>query len=745
MNLTLETARRLIRHGIKLLAIEKATKGDSNTGKKPLSRGLSDPITTSTEATAIWRGTAGVHANIAIVCSRVGGMICVDIDSYKHPEAENWRVRHHEMLIDAGFIAERTGGGGWHYWCLHPGPEETVASGDICKGVTIMADGGAQGLGHYAVISPSTHWSGNTYDWESISLPDALDAGIVAVWPATLPWLQIGAKSTIKTGIVLHSQRTATTDMVQALVTRLNRITKDTCSSRHHTMLAWVLEAVALGVDDDTVFETATAWLAREGRGPGEQPDEVANALAEAHNRLDNGTGISVSPRYVPEVALPDLPPEGDGSVVTAADAKFVSDVQLVAVPSTDVSWLQALDINPVSKKICNTTRNAATVVAGLNFGLGYNEYIGSMRWRAAPPWDPARHIEIDGSAVLDDDESQLQVYLSSFRIEIAKDKMRDAMIDYAKRRPYHPVKAYLESITWDGVSRLDHWATVYCGALNPKISNLLCRKWLISAIARIYRPGCLADYMLVFEGPQGCFKTSLLRVLGGRFFGELTSSLDGSGLRDAVESNIGKWIIEIGELDMFRKTDVTRWKAFLTRTTDRVRLAYDRRTQDYPRSNVCAGTTNDAQYLHDPSGARRIWPLRVTKIDLAALIRDRDQIWAEALALYRAGELWYVDRNTHPELYSEIELEQEARQVRDAWDQEITNYLEVGMGKHLPAVTFGDIWTEILGGNDASSLGRGEQHRIRESMQRLGWSQGHAVNASGVSVRSFIRPKKKT
>jgi predicted P-loop ATPase len=194
---------------------------------------------------------------------------------------------------------------------------------------------------------------------------------------------------------------------------------------------------------------------------------------------------------------------------------------------------------------------------------------------------------------------------------------------------------------------------------------------WLISAVARIYRPGVKADHMLILEGPQGARKSTAIKVLASEEW--FTDELPELGSKDAAIHMQGIWIVEIAELDAIGRAEVSRIKAFLTRTTDRFRPPYGRYTVEVPRQCVFAGTVNPDTYLRDETGNRRFWPLRCGTIDIAALARDRDQLWAEAVHRFREGAIWWIDDAT---LLAEARTEQESRYQGDAWDARIDRWL---------------------------------------------------------------------
>ena len=176
---------------------------------------------------------------------------------------------------------------------------------------------------------------------------------------------------------------------------------------------------------------------------------------------------------------------------------------------------------------------------------------------------------------------------------------------------------------------------------------------------------------MLILEGPQGAKKSTALAVLAGD--GWFTDELAEIGSKDAALQMRGVWIIEIAELDAIGRAEVSRIKAFLSRTVDRYRPPYDRYVVDVPRQCVFAGSVNPDTYLRDETGNRRFWPVRCGRIDLDALRRDRDQLWAEAVVRYREGAIWWIDDR---DLIAAANVEQEARVHPDAWHALIERWL---------------------------------------------------------------------
>jgi putative DNA primase/helicase len=215
------------------------------------------------------------------------------------------------------------------------------------------------------------------------------------------------------------------------------------------------------------------------------------------------------------------------------------------------------------------------------------------------------------------------------------------AMLTVARLTPSHPVRNYLNGLRWDGQHRIDSWLTRYMGVAQSHYSNAVGSKWLISAVARVMRPGSKVDTALVLEGKQGIGKSRALRILGGDWF---TDNLGDLREKDTLLQLAGKWIVELGELDAISRHESTQVKAFLSRQEDVYRVPFGRVSESFPRQCVFAGTTNSDTHLKDETGNRRWWPVRCQKIDLAALAQDRDQLWAEAFAMFKEGKNWYLD-----------------------------------------------------------------------------------------------------
>jgi hypothetical protein len=250
------------------------------------------------------------------------------------------------------------------------------------------------------------------------------------------------------------------------------------------------------------------------------------------------------------------------------------------------------------------------------------------------------------------------------------------ALLDLALENSWHPVREYLAGLKWDGVLRLDTWLTTYLGAEDTKLHQAWGRCHLLAAVKRIMSPGAKHDAILVFEGDQGIGKSRAIAILAGPYFTDaLKVGLDS---KEVIELTDGCWLAEYPELEGITGREMSSVKAQLSRCSDRARLAYGRSTTERHRQWVAFGTVNERSYLRDHTGNRRFWTVEVTRIDLARLTQDRDQIWAEAY--YRLGQ-----GETHelPEsLYAAAAEAQSKRVLETPWEMRLAPTLEDVYGR---------------------------------------------------------------
>ena len=279
-------------------------------------------------------------------------------------------------------------------------------------------------------------------------------------------------------------------------------------------------------------------------------------------------------------------------------------------------------------------------------------------------------------------DDANLRIYLDENYGISGKDKIKDAKDAVLTRHKLHPIRDYLNSLTWDGTPRLDTVIIDYLGVEDTTLHRAMTRKHFVAAVARVMNPGCKYDYCLIVAGAEGIGKSTLFSVMGGEWFNDSLVTMEG---KSGMEQARGGWIIELSELGSIKRSDIEQVKAYISRQDDIYRPAYGTVTERHPRQCVFCGTTNETYFLKGCTGNRRFWVMSAdadrrkhtdVKADLTA---ERDQLWAEAVERWKEGET----------LYLPTDLEAEARQKQaehnDEADDPIKDMLIAYLDMKLP------------------------------------------------------------
>jgi predicted P-loop ATPase len=245
---------------------------------------------------------------------------------------------------------------------------------------------------------------------------------------------------------------------------------------------------------------------------------------------------------------------------------------------------------------------------------------------------------------------------------------VQEALVHAAHAAPRNSVLDWLNSLRWNGVERLDTWVGDCLGVELTPYTQAVGRNWLLSMVARAYKPGCQVDTMPVLEGLQGEGKSSALEILGDRWYAAVGTAF---GSYDFIQTIQGKWLIEIPDMAGFSRREHSHVIATITTRTDRYRMKYGRFDQDHPRQCIFAATSETDDYLPEMRGYRRYWPLRCTEINLEALRTQREQLFAEAVHAWRAGASFHRMPN------EATATEQRARSTEDLWTEDVLTYCE--------------------------------------------------------------------
>lgn len=378
---------------------------------------------------------------------------------------------------------------------------------------------------------------------------------------------------------------------------------------------------------------------------------------------------------------------------------------------------------------------------------FGYNEFAKRIEicretpYGAKPGW------------LTDNDEFKVAMWFGgpeTFRCNMPSSIVRQAVSAVASENCFHPVRDYLERIHWDGVSRIPTFFSEYCAVPHNDVVRGFALNFFIAAVARIFRPGCKADLMLVLEGDQGRRKSTMIEVLAGP--GGYADVGQSPTDKDFYQSIQGVWLVEVSEMASFAKAETSHIKRAISVAVDRFRRSYAHHVEDFKRECLFFGTENGSDWQKDATGGRRYMPVWVGDIDIEGIRDVRDQLWAEAVHRYRADEPWWV-------LPEGAQSVQDERYLDDPWTERVISWLD-GKLKHggdpdAPAdsleaarkrerATAAQILSFAID-MDVKKQDRAAQTRVGNIMKRLGWSIERKRGENGAArVRWYIRPKSK-
>lgn len=428
---------------------------------------------------------------------------------------------------------------------------------------------------------------------------------------------------------------------------------------------------------------------------------QLNSALTGAQRSLQRGME-----QFEPDREPGDLPPEPPAEVYEAESAS--NDWH----DPRGERWYQSLDVTDngqIRPHVANLER-IFTHDPRWKDVLAYDDFSYRLVKLLAPPMPASGKGEWE-----DADTSRLRIWFHRNYLmpPPPKTELQDALVAFSQANRYHPVRSYLQKLRWDGEKRIGKWMKeAFNASGDHRYLRLVGGKFLIMCVARVMSPGCKADNVMILEGGQGWGKSTAIGVLFGDWFSDSPIPI---GDKDAYMNIQGVWGYELAELDSFNKAESTAAKAFFSQRRDRFRPPYGTSPQDFPRQTIFIGSTNQEEYLKDYSGNRRYWPVKCNSVNIEWLKENRDQLWAEALAMYSEGADWWVSKPEHIALFEE---EQATRLQRDPWEDKLREWLEGNTQSFFTA-------EQLLSGAIEKPVGtqtRADMNRISPIMKAIGW-----------------------
>ena len=453
-------------------------------------------------------------------------------------------------------------------------------------------------------------------------------------------------------------------------------------------------------------------------------------------DRASERTNIDKLPSHTAMVAFATQ----DGKVKRDRLSELSEDFEGTEAEEEDekkpgIDWIDQLKMNSKTGFPLSTAKNAEIILSNGPFKgvLAYDAFGNTEVIRKNLPWRNRERKYEDYEPWLGADDRRLEHWFGKTYEIKSGTTIKNAFTEVAHMNRFHPIIEYLEAQEWDGVARIDRLFIDYLGADDSDYVKEVTRKMFIAAVKRLYEPGCKFDYMLVLVGPQGAGKSTIIQMLARRWFSDSLKTFD---TKDAGEHLQSAWIFEFGELAGMTKTEVDEIKQFITKRGDKYRVAYDRVITDFPRKCVFFGTTNNTDFLKDPTGNRRFWPVvidpdkRIKSVFTGLSEYEIGQVWAEVLKAYKSGEALTLSpeieqqaariQSMHMEDDPRVGLIQEWLEspIEDEWGEE-------SEGNQLRnRVCASQAWTECLH-NKSGSIRPWEAREICNILRRIpGWKE---------------------
>lgn len=687
----LEVAVNLVQRGFAVFPVRNWTDGD---GWKPIG-GFPEKASTDANCIRAW-WAKWPEARVALLTGERNGITVLDVDikNGKDGAASLAKLGFSDLAAMTP-VRTRSPSGGWHLFFAHdPSVKGTV--GTIGPGLDVRNR-------NQFVLAPDSLKDGKRYRVEGHPLGSAK----LPPFPAAL--MQPPAPERAPVAVQLTATDHQRHWAANLLAKKAAALAVTPEGSRNATLNGAAMWAGGAAAHGMLTEEQASEALVSAAVEAGYSDREAKRAFR--HGWKDGlGKPIDGFPQDWADDDFEEMPPRS---------ATDLSDLLGTNHPTVEMPEdARAAKIGTIRAKngdLKPTLHNAILVLRTVNrdraFNLRKNDMTGQDEWR--------------GGQLQDADLGMIRVAVEQAGMHnVGADLTAEAVRAVAKSNRFHPVQEWLASLQHDGTPRLDTWLSRYIGADDNAYTRAVGRAFLVAMVARVMAPGCKHDHVLVLGGEQGIGKSTACSILGGEWFGDNMPSIR-DGAKEAGLYLRGHWLVELAELAPSRKAEAEDLKAFLTRSTDEIRAPYARKADAVLRQCVFVGTTNETAFLRDVTGGRRFWPVTCGAINTDALARDRAELFAEALAAFKAGERWHLDQETE----QLAQLEQEAAREEDSWESAIADHL-AGDGEFndpVQSTSARDLLSKI--GVPIAGQTQSQMQRVARILKRMGWEREHNRN----------------
>ena len=599
-------------------------------------------------------------------------VVCLDADPRNGSQV--WMDEHPQIWDDCAII-EKSGRGEGHHFFFMDIDGTFQKSCLLAPGMDYLAHGKQVALApslHKLTGNPNTKVKGDLLNFfmEITAIPDWLKEELDKAGAAKK---RAGDQSKFELSGTM-------TDEDEKLLLHQLSVLEPNNGSRHDTIASWVTDAVGSLMPDAMVQERAEGWMAQQGRAPN-SVREIPDWIAYAKKGFAEGTSYISSNLLNVERYL-DTEEQGTGGF-TPVLTDDQEDPNATGVWEGHMvhSWDKTLKKNVFKKKLYNI-QVMLEMHPDLKGRIALNEMFNMpIKYGPDPfPWDDPS-VRYTHNSMLDErDYARIHAWFSkcAYRWETKDCELVKAVLNAAGNRLIHPTRDWLYGLRWDGTPRLTSWLAEITRCDDSKYHQLVGRKLILSITARIIQPGIKYDDCVIFEGPQGCGKSTLCEALAGgdEYFIDNIDELKDS--RQTVERTLGKTVVELQEIDkLFNRFSASVLKTWLSTRKEVCRLAYARQAGTNFRSFVAIGTTNKATYLVDTSGERRYFPVKTGSkfFKIEEFNGMRDQLFAEAVELIKEKGIVHILKDS-PELYKLQSEVNAKRTLIDPWANSIIEYL---------------------------------------------------------------------